>query len=204
MQNSTLIPLALSHQRHTHRCADCKHIIHEMLRRVYGEVKQDAKIHVYARLSDYKGRSYFNDLRKINLALQQYRVHKNFVRRKTLFRCDFHVVRDNFIVEIDEKQHFSAARRISLLNYTRRLHLGFSLQRWKNLCSEINARDNDPIDRDEQRAWYDMLRDFLPLINGFEPTVRLFTPDYKWCSLNPRSAVDVKHFQVLIGDRRKE
>jgi hypothetical protein len=36
------------------------------------------------------------------------------------------------------------------------------------LCEEINAKDNYPPYRDEQRAWYDTLRDFLASDKGSE------------------------------------
>ena len=50
-------------------------------------------------------------------------------------------------------------------------------------CDEIRAYDNDPPYRDEQRAWYDTLRDFIPEMKGFLPTVRVFAKDLAWCSL---------------------
>ncbi len=30
-------------------------------------------------------------------------------------------------------------------------------------CDRVHARDNEPCYRDEQRAWYDTLRDILPV-----------------------------------------
>ena len=39
--------------------------------------------------------------------------------------------------------------------------------------------------RDEQRAWYDTLRDLVPSIMGLQPTVRLYASDQVWCSLDP-------------------
>ncbi|HPU23972.1 MAG TPA: hypothetical protein PL149_07445 [Candidatus Kapabacteria bacterium] len=62
----------------------------------------------------------------------------------------------------------------------------------------FNAKDNDPIYRDEQRAWYDTLRDFLPAIKGLKPTVRLFAKDYVWCSFDPDNQSDVKKFENLL------
>jgi len=68
--------------------------------------------------------------------------------------------------------------------------LGFSFSHWQELCREINAQDNQPIDRDERRAWYDVLRDLVPIIYGFKPTVRLYAGDYAWCAVNPTEAKD--------------
>ena len=39
------------------------------------------------------------------------------------------------------------------------MRLGFSKDRWVALCEEIQAGDNSPIYRDEQRAFYDTVRD---------------------------------------------
>jgi hypothetical protein len=52
--------------------------------------------------------------------------------------------------------------------------LGFDKRKWIELCDQINAHDNYPLFRDEQRAWYDTLRDFLPTIKPLLPTVRLY------------------------------
>ncbi|HEX5019146.1 MAG TPA: hypothetical protein VFX54_00695, partial [Candidatus Binatia bacterium] len=83
--------------------------------------------------------------------------------------------------------HFSRARQITLELYPKTLPLGFSLTRWRNLCREISARDDEPIDRDERRAWYDVLRDLVPIVYGFKPTVRLYAEDIEWCALSSGS-----------------
>jgi hypothetical protein len=67
--------------------------------------------------------------------------------------------------------------------YPNELELGFNIEKWIALCEKINARDNNPPYRDEQRAWYDILRDFLHVLIGLKPTVRLFARDFVWCSL---------------------
>jgi len=66
------------------------------------------------------------------------------------------------------------------------------------LCGSINARDNDPLHRDEQRAWYDVLRDFIPIIEGLKPTIRLFAGDLIWCSLNPDNPSEVSRFEEIL------
>ena len=45
---------------------------------------------------------------------------------------------------------------------------GFSDLALAELCREIDAKDDTPIDRDERRAWYDTLRDLVPLAHGFQ------------------------------------
>ncbi len=66
------------------------------------------------------------------------------------------------------------------------------------LCEHHGARDNDPPFRDEQRAWYDTLRDLVPTISGIEPTVRLYARDQAWCSLDPDYSEDRARFLALM------
>jgi len=47
------------------------------------------------------------------------------------------------------------------------------------------------------------LRDFLPELKGFEPTVRLYSKEIQWCSLNPEKPEDIAKFRKLIENRRK-
>ena len=75
--------------------------------------------------------------------------------------------------------------------------------KWIALCEKINAKDNDPPFRDEQRAWYDTLRDFLPELKGFEPAVRLYSKEIRWCSLNPEKPENIAKFRKLIENRRR-
>jgi hypothetical protein len=115
--------------------------------------------------------------------------------------CDFFISAPPFIVEFDESQHFSRARLITLSLYPETIPLGFSPARWQKLCSEIDARDDQPIDRDERRAWYDTLRDLVPVVYGFEPTVRLYAAEAPWCSLEASNAAAQEHFRALINNR---
>jgi len=73
-------------------------------------------------------------------------------------------------------------------------------KRWIELCETINAKDNDTRTsyRDEQRAWYDTLRDFLPSVKGIKPTIRLFSKDFVWCSLDPNNPLDVQKFKRYL------
>jgi hypothetical protein len=98
---------------------------------------------------------------------------------------DFYVPREGLIVEFDESQHFTMPRAVALEMYpaTVREALGFDTVRWVALCRTLNKRDPSPIDRDEQRAWLDTLRDFAPLILGRGRTVRLFARDNVWCEM---------------------
>ena len=114
--------------------------------------------------------------------------------------CDFWVPDPGFIVEFDESQHFTIPRKLAFSAYPDEHSLGFSRDRWIFLCEKHNARDNDPPYRDEQRAWYDTLRDLIPSLEGLQPTVRIYASDYAWCSLDPDSSNDLRQFLEYLGE----
>ncbi|MDE2185067.1 MAG: hypothetical protein KGJ78_18795, partial [Alphaproteobacteria bacterium] len=93
-------------------------------------------------------------------------------------RCDFYVPRANLIIEYDERQHFTEPRALTLELYPS-LSLGFDIPRWLNACRKIRAHDNDPPYRDEQRAFYDALRDILSQPNGTQ-LMRIKHGDWDW------------------------
>jgi len=73
------------------------------------------------------------------------------------------------------------------------------------LCKRIAARDNHPSYRDEQRAWYDTLRDFAPTLLGMKQTLRLYSRDLVWCALNPTDEAALLAFtQALTTTRSKQ
>ena len=88
---------------------------------------------------------------------------------------------------------------MALSAYPDDLALGFSKKQWISQCERHDAKDNDPPFRDEQRAWYDALRDLVPSIKGLQPTVRLYARDLVWCSLDPDSNNDRQRFSAFIG-----
>ena len=122
-------------------------------------------------------------------------------KSRTSGACDYWVPDPGFIVEFDEGQHFTRPRKLALSVYAPAHPLGFSAKRWMELCEHHDARDNDPRYRDEQRAWYDTLRDLVPSIQGLQPTVRLYARDRVWCSLDPDSREDREHFLKLMHER---
>jgi hypothetical protein len=185
---------------HDQRCSECKNILIELFRRLYGTIKIDHKIDIPARLQEYAQTPYYHQLTEVFKALEAFRGNSHFVRVNNLHRCDLFVVSPGFVVEFDESQHFTTPRRISLSRYPSDLRLGFDRTRWMALCEQINAKDNDPSDRDEARAWYDSLRDFFPIIgSGFKPTVRIQMGAFRWCSLHPDNPDDVKRFTDLTN-----
>lgn len=185
------------------RCPRCKENVYQLLNILYSRVETAYQLKLGAGINDYKNSASYSDLRKIYDALEDYRGHKNFVGTSVLPRCDFFVPDPGFIVEYDEKQHFSRAREISLELYPRTIELGFSREKWIDLCRKIGARDNDPEYRDEQRAWYDTLRDFAPIMLGLKPTIRLYDEDRPWCDINADSPQDVAEFRWAVMQKQQ-
>ncbi|MYH03213.1 MAG: hypothetical protein F4142_11780 [Nitrospira sp. SB0675_bin_23] len=185
--------------RHSERCRECKIRVHEILERIYGTCLRNHRVSWPAHLSSYKGTSIYSALKNVATVLGKYRGFDigDFVRTKTLAPCDFWVPDPGFIVEFDESQHFTSPRKLALSAYPADQPLGFSRERWIALGEQHNAKDDDPPYRDEQRAWYDTLRDFVPSLKGFEPTVRLYARDFAWCSLDADSSQDRQRFSAI-------
>lgn len=100
-------------------------------------------------------------------ALSAYRGNKDFAKKNVTLRCDFVCEGKKLIVEYDERQHFSEARRVSLLSYPD-VQLHFDRQLWIDACRDIQAKDNQPLDRDEVRAYYDSTRDIEAAKHGYK------------------------------------
>ena len=190
-------------KEHNERCPDCKDTIERMLKQIYGDVKPNYKFRTGTNPEDFSDKPFYDDLQRIYENLQNYRGNKNFVITDTLPNCDYYVPDPGFVLEFDESQHFTMPRKIALLSYPYKSRSGFSLAQWISTCDKIKAHDPDPIYRDEQRAWYDTLRDFLPEFKGLEPTVRLYSNEMQWCSLNPDNRDDIAHFKAIIEARRR-
>lgn len=188
--------------KHSERCRECKQRIEQLLIALYGEVQQNASLGTPATPELYKETPAYETLKSIYEALQRQRGYESFVRRKSLPNCDFLVATHRFLLEFDESQHFSASRKLSLSLYPKDGFYGFDCSRWMHLCDQINARDNSPLYRDEQRAWYDTLRDLVPGIRGMRPTVRLYAGEYRWCALNATNPEDLSAFRKIIESQR--
>ena len=197
-------PPGPTERRHSERCAECKIRVGQLLDRIYGTCLRNHRFRWPTGLADYAQTSIGSALGKVARVLEEHRgfVTDGFVRSDMLAPCDYWVPDPGFIVEFDESQHFTSPRRLALSVYADIDRLGFSAKRWVELCEHHSARDNDPPFRDEQRAWYDTLRDLVPSIKGFEPTVRLYARDCAWCSLDPDSAEDRERFSDLMNRDR--
>ena len=99
-------------------------------------------------------------------ALFAYRGDTTFARKNTTLRCDFVCEGQKLIIEYDERQHFSEARRVSLESY-RKVDVFFDRELWIKACSDVGAKDNAPANRDEVRAYYDSIRDIACAQNGY-------------------------------------
>jgi len=189
-------------QRHSEHCPECKHRVREMLERLYGTCVANHALGWPTRPDAYEGTAIGHALVKVAAALESIRGFgiADFVRRKGLAPCDFWVPDPGFLVEFDERQHFTGPRKLALEAYADRQPLGFAARRWMDLCEKHDAKDINPPYRDEQRAWYDTLRDLVPLTRSLRPTVRLYVRDLAWCSLDPKNPDDRERFARLIRE----
>jgi len=197
-----IAPRANHPKNHNERCPDCKQTVEKMLIKIYTTVIPNYKFESGVFPEDFIKSEYHQVLKDIFSSLKYYRGHDTFIRTLELPRVDFYVPNPGLIIEFDESQHFTACRQIALLKYPETIKIGFGLNKWIDLCKKINAKDNNPPFRDEQRAWYDTLRDFLPTIKQLKPTIRLYSKDYHWCSLNPEIESDVQQFRKFLNDKK--
>lgn len=186
---------------HSAHCRFCKERVRELLTAIYGDCLANFKFLWPSHSQDYANSAAGNLLERIRIALGDWRGHRDFIKSAQVPPCDYFISDPPFILEFDESQHFSQPRLITLANYPENFPVGFSLSRWQELCREIDAQDDQPIDRDERRAWYDTLRDLVPIVHGFKPTVRLYAGEFDWCSLDAGSASGLETFQNLLRNR---
>jgi hypothetical protein len=112
-------------------------------------------------------------------ALQRMRGYSAFASFGKPLRCDFFVPAECLVIEYDERQHFTEQRARSLELYPPDLALGFDRQEWLRACRTFRATDPTPPYRDEQRAFYDSLRDILAARNGVR-IIRLRYGTFDW------------------------
>lgn len=185
---------------HSERCGTCKTRVRQLLEKIYGDCAENVTFEWKTRPEHYQQTSIYQPLLGIYRDLCRYRGHTDFIKTQRLPPCDFLVPNPGFILEFDESQHFTRPRKISLSLYPPGVPIGFPIDRWISLCEQHNEEDHDPPYRDEQRAWYDSLRDLLPPLQGLHPTLRIYASDYAWCSLDPELPGDVARFEEMVGD----
>ena len=187
--------------QHSAHCRACKERVRELLTAIYGDCRANHQFHWPSQPQDYANTAVGNLLEQIRAALGDWRGRRDFIKSAQVPPCDYFVSDPPFIVEFDESQHFSRARLVTLSNYPANARIGFPISRWQNLCREIDAKDDEPFDRDERRAWYDTLRDLVPRVHGFNPTVRLYAGEFEWCTLDAASTPGPEHLIALLRDR---
>ncbi|MGB7002367.1 MAG: hypothetical protein WBE22_10270 [Halobacteriota archaeon] len=136
-------------------------------------------------------------LRDIYDNLKAMRNYSGFSNPGYKLACDFFIPSENLIIEYDENQHFTEQRAESLAHYPSNLNLGFDKDKWREACENIKATDNDPLYRDEQRAFYDSVRDILAARNGI-PLIRIKHGDYDWKVASGTDVIDelIKHLKL--------
>lgn len=194
--NTPVIPNSGQHPEH---CRDCKTRLRELLAALYPDAcRKDHAFPWPSRPEAYRGTRIGGVLQRIFDELGAHRGNGDFIRTPRMPPCDYHIASHGFILEFDERQHFTRPRAITLALYPADLRMGFSTREWLRLCDVLDARDPEPPDRDERRAWYDCLRDLLPAVHGLGATVRLYEGSLRWCELRPDSAEDVAVFKSFL------
>lgn len=126
------------------------------------------------------------DIRRIADELVSYRNHKHFLSPGRHLQVDYFVPSQNMVIEYDERQHFTIPRAIALSNYPAGLDLAFNVETWIATCEIERAVDHNPIYRDEQRAFYDSLRDILAARNSMT-MLRINDKDYDWTKADAKN-----------------
>lgn len=147
------------------------------------------------------------EYRKIAEALIKYRNQNTFLKPNYSLACDIVIEERKIIIEYDENQHFSQARKITLENYPENVKVYFPKDYWIEQCNKINAKDNHPVDRDEKRAYYDAVRDIEAFKHGYK-LIRIKHGDFDWTSENaieylnkiiPRNSGKHKIARVIVS-----
>ena len=115
---------------------------------------------------------------------------------------DYYLPDVKVIVEYDEKQHFTFARKLSLQNYPPNINLNFSINEWVAYCETINAKHKPWETRDEQRAYYDSVRDIEASRNGYT-LIRIKHGNFNWISSSQNKIdIELKRLGILRdGDK---
>lgn len=154
--------------------------LRKTLSEIWGPVEVEKKIQGIS-VPDLKNRSDIDPTLQIIIQrLEDYRQISIQGKKHWVLAFDFFLPSIGVAIEYDERQHFTPLRATALRAYPSKIKLGFDKERWIQLSEEIRAGDNSPIYRDEQRAFYDSVRDILAPRMGLKPVVRIFEEDVKW------------------------
>jgi very-short-patch-repair endonuclease len=153
-----------------------KNAIQRLLQKHYGHIETEKK---FDWLKTPNQENLPKEYSQIVKELSEYRNQNGFQKSNYQLLCDIVLDDHKLIIEYDENQHFSKARQITLENYPPTIKLHFSKETWISACNKINAKDNNPIDRDEKRAFYDTVRDIEAFRHGYK-LVRIKHGDIDW------------------------
>jgi hypothetical protein len=154
--------------------------LRKILTQLWGPVEIEKKIKGIS-VPDLKNRSSIEP--SLLRILQKIEAHRGIAvqgKINWVLAFDFFLPRIGVVIEFDERQHFTPLRATALKYYPTDMALGFDRARWIRLSEEIRAGDNSPIYRDEQRAFYDSVRDITVSRVGLKPVVRIFEEDVQW------------------------
>lgn len=163
-----------------------KQALYDLLVRRFGAVETETK---FPWLVVPHAHEMDAEISAIHQALSSMRGHDSFATGGFPLSCDFFVRKENLLVEYDERQHFTEQRAKSLGLYPSRVTTAFSIAEWIAACESIRASDSDPAHRDEQRAFYDTLRDMLAARNGVR-LIRIRTGVVDWTMPGSDEALD--------------
>lgn len=175
--------------------------LRQVLAAQWGEVRTEERLPGLCVPSLVGRPAMHKDLRRILDVIESARGLAIKGRDQHALCCDFYIPACRLVIEFDEKQHFTPLRAESLRAYPTGTTVGFSKERWTDLCDEIRAGDNSPIYRDEQRAFYDSVRDILLPELGYAPVLRVFENDVHWEALpisSPEAAQLVENIEQLV------
>lgn len=167
-----------------------KNALQRLLQKHFGHIETEKKF-IWLKTPDHEKLpdEYIHIVKK----LSSYRNQVDFKKSNRSLLCDIVLEDLKLIIEYDENQHFTFSRKLTLENYPEDIKVSFSKQDWITSCERINAKDNNPIDRDEKRAYYDAVRDIEAHKNNYK-LVRIKHGDVDW--ENDKALNDLK---LLIG-----
>jgi hypothetical protein len=109
-------------------------------------------------------------------------------KRTTALPGDFVHVRSGTFIEVDESQHFTSHRLLTLDLYPAGALLGFDAEEYRDLCRRWSTKSDKyratksavgfgEGGRQRQRAYHDALRDLVAPEMGRPPVIRVPAPD---------------------------
>lgn len=90
--------------------------VEALLVSIYTRVEPNWRPGIGTQPSDFKTAAYGDDLAGIFQLLETHRGFRGFVKARRLPPCDFFIPSPGFLVEIDEKQHFTTFSGIQFLH----------------------------------------------------------------------------------------